>query len=45
MMPTASQVLHEVRTRCLTTWVGWNLISLHTQFERYLTQTSTDFTA
>ena len=23
-MPTASLVIHEVQTRCLTTWDGWN---------------------
>jgi hypothetical protein len=34
MMPTASQVLHEVRTRCLTTWDGWNPVESRGHFQQ-----------
>ena len=33
-MPTASQVLHEVRTRCLTTWDGWNPVESRGHFQQ-----------
>jgi hypothetical protein len=34
MMPTASQVLHEVRTRCLSTWDGWNPVKSRGYFRQ-----------
>ena len=34
MMPTASQVLHEVRMRCLTTWDGWNPVESRGHFQQ-----------